>query len=336
MSIFDYSVFTDCGAPSLYNKLSKKEKDVRGVMGSTFKDRKYDDYSYTETDDYNEFREGYIKFLLENRDKVNAYSNLDVINNPKLTLRNQKILEEAGLDPIPVWHLGSDEKYLKWYIKKYPYIAIGGLVPNPTTKLYGWLDKLFKEHILDSDGFPKVKTHGFACTAVPLMTRFPWFSVDSATCRKLGMYGWIVLPEHGSGDLKTVRISSRDISLKDRFRKTPSMLREIENRVERYGMTLKGLSDNLMDRVIWNYLIYSETIEERVPDWPWNYYTREIKGEVINERLHYYFAGSLSKKEERKLWQSVADKNIMVKGRLQSFFYKASLEYIISLKHNQK
>jgi hypothetical protein len=331
MSVFNYSIFTDCGAPSLYNKLSRKEKNVRGVMGSTFKDRKFDDFSYTETAEYDDYREGYIKFLKENEDKINTYSNLDVINNPGLTFRNQKILEKAGLNPIPVWHLGSDEKWLRKYIHEYPYIAIGGLIPNPTKVLYPWLDRLFKKYILDSSGYPRVKTHGFACTAIPLMTRYPWYSVDSATCRKLGMYGWIVLPEHGSGDLKTVRVSARDVPIKTRF--TPGFIKELERRAEKYGMTLESLSENLMDRVIWNYLIYSEAIEERVPNWPWNYETRQAATDAA-DRLHYYFAGSLSKKEERRLWERVEDEK-MLKGRLQSFFYRSSLEYIISLKHEE-
>ena len=166
-NVHDFKVFIDCGAPSLYNKLSRdKELNSRGTMGTVMSQRKFDDYSYTETKEYDAYRQAYIEFMLKHKHEVDVYSNLDVINNPELTWKNQQILEEAGLAPIPVFHLGCDTKWLAKYLKKYEYIAIGGLVPNPTSVLIPWLDVLFKEHLCDSDGYPKAKYHGFACTSL--------------------------------------------------------------------------------------------------------------------------------------------------------------------------
>jgi hypothetical protein len=328
---FDYRIFTDCGAPSLYNKLSRsKRSNHKGIMGVKFSERKFDDYSYTETPEYIEYRNAYIEFLKANKKHIDVFSNLDVINNPKLTLRNQKVIEAAGLKPIPVFHLGNDVKYLDAYIEKYDYIALGGLVPNPTKVLLPMLDKLFKEHILDKDGFPKVKVHGFACTALPLMIRYPWYSVDSATCRKLAMYGWIAFPEYSSPDLKTWQVSSRDIPLNKRL--TPGRLREFERRAKRMGTTITELSDSIIQRCVWNYLTFAEQIQKFVPAWPWNYYTHKAKANA-DDYLTFYFAGSLSKKEEEIFWKTVYGKNITnLRGRLQSFFYKGNLEHIIHLK----
>lgn len=326
---FSYKIFADCGAPSLYNKLSRKTEH-KGIMGTKFSERKFDDFSYTETEEYIQYRKDFIKFIKQYDGKIDHYSNLDVINNPILTHKNQIILEKAGLDPIPVFHLGSDLKWLDKYVEEYEYIAIGGLVPNPTRVLIPWLDKIWKDHLLDKDGFPKVKVHGFACTAIPLMTRYPWYSVDSATCRKLAMYGWITLPEYSGEKLKTIQISSRDISLKDRL--TPGVIRELERRANRQDTTIVELSDSIIGRVIWNYTMFSEKIQRNVPFWPWSFDTRKSK-KGAEDYMTFYFAGSLSKKEERIFWNGVTDPEITkLKGRLQSFFYKGNLEDVINLK----
>jgi hypothetical protein len=326
---YNYKIFADCGAPSLYNKLSRKTAH-KGIMGTKFSERKYDNFSYTETPEYIQYRKDFIKFIKQYEGRIDHYSNLDVINNPELTEKNQKILEKAGLNPIPVFHLGSDLKWLDYYIEKYDYIALGGLVPNPTRVLIPWLDKVWKEHILDKDGFPKVKVHGFACTALPLMTRYPWASVDSATCRKLAMYGWITLPEYNSHKLKTIQISSRDIALKDRL--TKGVIRELDRRANRLDTSIDELADSIIGRVIWNYIVFSEKIQKEVPFWPWNFNTRTPK-KGADEYLTFYFAGSLSKKEEETFWRGVTDEEITkLKGRLQSFFYKGNLEHVINLK----
>ncbi len=335
---FNYKIFSDCGAPSLYNKLSRKTKH-KGIMGTKMSERKYDDFSYTKTDEYTEYLKAYIKFLHENEGKIDFYSNLDVINNPELTYHNQRVMERSGLNPIPVFHLGNPEEWLDRYIEEYDYIALGGLVPNPTKVLIPSLDRIFKEHILDKDGFPKVKVHGFACTALPLMTRYPWWSVDSATCRKLAMYGWITLPEYSSEKLKTYQISNRDIPLKNRF--SDGEIREMERRAKKQGTTIDELSSSIIQRVIWNYLTFSEQIQRFVPAWPWRPPTikswdrwkyREAK-EGAKDYMTFYFAGSLSKKEEDTFWRGVAADDVLkLKGRLQSFFYRGNLEHVIELK----
>lgn len=316
-----YSIFIDCGAPSLYNKLSRNTKESHShTMGTSFKERKYDDYSYTETTKYKQYRQDYIDFLLQHKKKLKVYSNLDVINNPRLTFKNQKIMEEAGLSPIPVFHLGNDIKWLKKYIDRYEYIALGGLVPNPTSILIPMLDHLFKDHILDKKGFPKVKVHGFACTSLPLIWRYPWYSVDSATSRKVANYGGILLPEHSTGKFKVLSISSRDVPITHRI--TKGVLLEIEHRAEKYETTLEVLSTNVTERVVWNHLVFLESIK-KLPQYPWSIQTRKAK-KSATEALNFYLAGSLSKKEIAYFWERLAELKIdeATKFRLNSFFYK--------------
>jgi hypothetical protein len=354
-NIYDFKMFVDCGAPSLYNKLSRnKESNSRGIMGSKMSERKFDDYSYTTTFDYNLYLADYAEFILENKDKIDVYSNLDVINNPELTYRNQQILEEMGINPIPVFHLGNDPKWLDMYIKKYPYIAIGGLVPNPTRVLIPWLDKLFKEYILDSDGYPKVKLHGFACTSLPLMKRFPWYSVDSATCRKLANFGLVVLPDlKKENPIKTFRVSSRNLTVQKEnvgffSMEEASVGNHLDNltsqerksfdlRCEQYGTTIQELGDSIIKRVVWNYLCFSEVIQITVPRWPWSMTTRNPliweHDEVEDDYMTFYFAGILSKSEEAAFWEGVSQDDVTkLKGTLRSFFYKENARYVLSLK----
>ncbi len=339
MSVFDYSIFVDCGAPSLYNKLSRKV-EKKGVMGSTIDERKYDDFSYVETDAYTTYRDAYIEFLHENKDKITVYSNLDVINNPKLTYENQRILESNGLNPIPVYHLNTNEKYLKKYLNKYDYIAIGGLIPNPTNVIKGYLDDLFKRIILDENGFPRVKLHGFACTAITLMERYPWYSVDSATARKLSMYGGIAIPEWTGNDLKTYTISSRDVPLVDRF--SEQVLNSLERHVQELNYTLEELADSHIKRMIWNYYIYRKVINERVPMWPWrtvrqgDSFVKE-SAENATKKFTMYLAGATSKKDEIIIWETLKplDNLELPNGRLQSYFYKGNLIEIIKNKYHE-
>lgn len=325
------NIFIDCGAPSLYNKLSKQTQH-KGIMGASFKDRKYDKFGYTETPEYKEYRENYMDFLLENKQNIDVYSNLDVINNPSLTYKNQMLMEEAGLRPIPVFHLGSDIKWLKMYLRKYEYIAIGGLIPNPTTVLIPILDKLFKEHLLDSQGFPKVKLHGFACTSLRLMQRYPWYSVDSATARKLAAYGGVNFPTHREGEMSVVYVSSRDVPLEKRI--SPGILAAMDERCARFNMTLKELSETPTARQMWNYFIMLEQLTP-LPKWPWSMQTRQtLKGTANPRHLHFYYAGSNSKKEEILMWQKMDELGFDPdrKRRLATFFYKSEAEYIIGKK----
>lgn len=355
-SVHNFKVFIDCGAPSLYNKLSRNEQsssNARGTMGTKMSERKFDDYSYVESPYYEEYRQNYIDFMLKHKNEVDVYSNLDVINNPRLTYENQKIIEAAGLSPIPVWHLSTnkdDLKYLQMYLKEYDYIAIGGLVPNPTTVLIPMLDALFKEQLVDEKGFPKAKYHGFACTSLPLMKRYPWYSVDSATCRKLANFGSIVVPIYNNYEnpIKTFQVSSRPKILKDEGEgffsgdeaptgdwlsgMSKQTRKAFDLRLEKFDMTIQQLGDSIIHRVVWNYLMFSEVIQITVPNWPWSLNTRMVKGRS-EEYMTFYFAGILSKSEEETFWKGIAVDHVdKLKGTLRSFFYEKNAEYVLSLK----
>lgn len=132
----------------------------------------------------------YISFIKENQDVIETYANLDVIGDPVGTLDNQKIMEEAGLNPLPCFHYGEDLAYLKHYLSKYDYLALGGMVPISTNDLIPWLDTLFGDYICDKQGLPKIKIHGFGLTSLKLMLRYPWYCMTEEDHQVLTKVGW--------------------------------------------------------------------------------------------------------------------------------------------------
>lgn len=136
----------------------------------------------------------YIKFIQENEDVISIYSNLDVIGDAEATWVNQLIMEKAGLNPIPCFHFGENIKWLKLYLEKYDYIALGGMVGASNKALMDWLDPLWANHICNEEGLPKIKIHGFGLTSLPLMVRYPWYSIDSTSWVVTGRMGGIFIP----------------------------------------------------------------------------------------------------------------------------------------------
>jgi len=110
------------------------------------------------------------------------------------TWENYLYMKSEGLDPLPVYHYGEHFKYLERMLEYgCDYIGIGGLVSVPGPMRRHWLDRLFKR-ITDAAGLPLVKTHGFGMTAVPLIFRYPWYSIDSTTWIQITANGAVYLP----------------------------------------------------------------------------------------------------------------------------------------------
>ena len=172
----------------------------------------------------------YIDFIKTHKEVINIYANLDVIGiggklpnklTAEKTLENQKIMEAAGLNPMPCFHYGEPFSFLDYYCKNYEYLAIG-VAGNSGTKLMNWLDECFSNHICNTSGIPKIKVHGFAVTGVPLMLRYPWYSVDSTSWVVTGRMGAIMTPKIKADGSWTyderswkIAVSSRSPGIKD-------------------------------------------------------------------------------------------------------------------------
>jgi len=124
----------------------------------------------------------YIAFIKETGVKV--YAGLDVIGDAAASMRNQKYMEQAGLQPIPTFHMGSALEDLKPLLEEYSYIAIGGVVHSAGVEEH--CDAVWN-YILNNK--PSVKVHGFGLTNYEFMQRYPWYSIDSSSFKRLKRFG---------------------------------------------------------------------------------------------------------------------------------------------------
>lgn len=142
----------------------------------------------------------YAQFILNNKDCIDFYANVDTSHYPKITWEVQKYLEnEYGLTPLPVLHHGEPLKWIDKYLEAgYEYICIGGVAKtkgySKSKQFVAWGDKVFNMLCPRPSCLPIVKVHGFGITSVPLMIRYPWYSIDSVTWKKPGYFGQIVVP----------------------------------------------------------------------------------------------------------------------------------------------
>lgn len=161
--------------------------------------------------------EDYTNYIKKYIDLIDTYVVLDQISGrpghistpaedeaaAKITYKNFQYMRDQGLDPIPVFHQGERFEWLERYLvdERCSYIGVScdKLLDAKTRRLrISFLDQVFTR-LTDEEGYPIVKTHGFAITAIPLMLRYPWTTVDSTTWSLIGSYGFIACPVYISG-----------------------------------------------------------------------------------------------------------------------------------------
>ena len=161
----------------------------------------------------------YVDYIKRNHDIIRVEdgalmaSVLDGIGDPKKTWENQKAMEDLGVQPLPCFHFGEDERYLEWYVKQYDYITLGGMVGRNGKALIAWLDRIWDNYLVDGSGRPKLKVHAFGITSLRIMRRYPWYSVDSSSWVQFAAFGNVMMP---NGD--KVCVSTRSPSRHDEGR----------------------------------------------------------------------------------------------------------------------
>ena len=111
---------------------------------------------------------------------LTVYLNLDVIGDQAGTSANQAKLEAMGLHPVPVYtfqRAGCDYSILAEMIERYPYIALGGMVP------FMGRPKAIMPHIIKCFKMAGDRTvyHGLGCTSWHILKAIPFYSVDSSS-----------------------------------------------------------------------------------------------------------------------------------------------------------
>lgn len=206
----------------------------------------------------------YIDYVHRNVDIIRVdegtlmFSVLDGIGDAKLTWENQAYMERKGLRPLPCFHAGEDFAYLDWYVKNYEYITLGGMVGASSDTLIKWLDIVWDKHLLDGAGKPRIKVHGFGITAVPIMERYPWWSVDSSSWAQTARYGSILMPE-GLGQLEVSNRSPARHELgKHLFTMSEAERQVLLTKIAAQGFDIDRLTNFFYARAAYNIWSYNQ------------------------------------------------------------------------------
>lgn len=182
--------FLDSGAHSLYTKKAMRvdtEKDAEEFYNSR---------------EFWAYLDDYAEFIKQHKHAIDYYANVDIIFSPKHSWEAQQYLvEQHGLWPVPVVHHGAELIWIKKYLNAgHDLIGLGGLGQEAKKiQYFEWADRVYSFLCPGPKRLPIVRTHGFAMTSWELLTRYPWWSVDSASWVKAGGFGKIFVPHRRKG-----------------------------------------------------------------------------------------------------------------------------------------
>lgn len=201
--------------------------------------------------------DAYCRYIHDNADIIDVASVLDGIGDPLKTFQNQDAMEKLGTKPLPCFHYGEDERYLEYYIERYEYITLGGMVPISKPQLKLWLDRIWSQYLCDKNGRPKIKVHGFGMTNFELMRRYPWYSVDSSSWVQIGSMGNILIPGLG-----TISISDTSPAIKEEGRHaetlTPLQRSGLVHQIAKRGFEYERLMTEYVSRWAFNMATFRE------------------------------------------------------------------------------
>lgn len=155
-----------------------------------------------------------------------TYANLDVIGDAEQaaadTAMNQRVLEEVGLKPLPVFHAGEPWSALDQLLDAgYDYIGLGGLVGRRAKAIAPWLVEVFTK----AEG--RAVFHGFGLTNLKLSRSFGFYSLDSTTWANGHRYGEVQLwDDRARSFLKLSRAYSTDAETHDEVYRHADLLRK--------------------------------------------------------------------------------------------------------------
>jgi len=229
----------------------------------------------------------YCAFIRANIDHIEVYANLDVIagkpggdvtkaernEGARQSWDNFLYMKNEGLSPIPVYHIGEDWEWLDRMLEYgCDYIGLGGLVGVDSVRRRSWLDSVFLK-ITDAKGMPVVKTHGFGMTSIPLIFRYPWYSVDSTTWIKITANGAIYLPAMVNNEFvfdqipSTVTVSTSNPKQSEGGKAANTMSSAMRSVLDRWlkecGKTFEEVAADYYHRAVCNVIYFRKVSEQK-------------------------------------------------------------------------
>lgn len=213
--------------------------------------------------------------ILRTHDGIKMIAPLDVIGGPggefyaksktaEMSWKNQEEMERRGCEPLPCFHYGEPWEYLDYYASKYKYIALGGLIRSDLYSLESWFKQVF-ERTCNADGTPKIRFHAFSLTALQLMLKYPWESVDSSTWVQWAANGLVLMPTSG----RQLNISAQSSAVKmhmQHYDSLPDIMREpIWREVTNDGQDIDRLRELYYARWAYNCWAFPRYVDLREP-----------------------------------------------------------------------
>ncbi len=197
---------------------------------------------------------------------ISVYDYIEFINNNNLplcitldtndideTLYNQELLEAKTKAYImPVYHYNDwvskkTRSLLDDWIKKYPYISLGGLATREThiNEKIKFIEYVFCK---TKD---KIKIHGLGVTDPKLLNKFPFYSTDSTAWVSGGKFRKIISYKDLK-DKKIKKFSHISLSFKcgSYLSQRTKMLLAIRKNTEYFGLLLNGTAKGLKSKNI--------------------------------------------------------------------------------------
>lgn len=211
---------------------------------------------------------------LVDRDKVQVFLiNLDVIpGSPGVTAGTAEILDaidesdrnfdvlvkEFGNIVVPVYHQNESAARLTQVLSMADYICASPRNDLPEWTRVQWSEEVHR--LLP----PGKRTHGLATTGANMLSRVPWWSVDSAAWLYSGAMGKVDVWHEGKWVSINVSQESPDVhNAGKHFDNTLSFVKEaIETRAAYHGITVDQLRTDHMQRKLLNGLEIIEWLKE--------------------------------------------------------------------------
>ena len=182
----------------------------------------------------------WLNLTLPRHPEIVAYMNLDILGDVKQTLENQHYLETEGLYPLPIWHIGDEDKVLDSYCEKYQWVALGGFVSKNMGKpgIRITINRIKQRH-------PYTKFHflGIGISGTSVFRSFRPYSTDCSTWTAPVRYGTEIQYDKDGllRERKASEEKSRKIVEDKEYRK--QVLIETVRRIKEFGDKIEDLED---------------------------------------------------------------------------------------------
>lgn len=201
-----YRIFLDSGAFSFHKSV---EALGRGGNKALFKGATGGDRLKNIESAAQKMIRRYVRFVKAEKARGHVYdfyATFDYLRNCAAIFRVTDQLFQLGIQPVPVYHGDQTIDWFQRYIDKGHRLVAIALGPD---KKQRQIRIRFLDAVFNVAAKHNVSLHGLAVTSMWGMFRWPWVSVDSASCMKNAVYGKIFFLDHDRRRQTDIHVSHK-------------------------------------------------------------------------------------------------------------------------------